>query len=96
MYELTPKEVFYIVHERHRQKLDYVFLTRAYKKCKEWFSKEFVKEGLQTKADVKSYIERFISREMGDEGVELLVGRNTKFLTDMVIKFLYEKEMKDV
>ena len=96
MYKLKPKEVFYIVHEGHRQKLDYVFLTRAYKKCKEWFAKDFVKEGLQSKADVESYIERFISRELADEGAELLVANNTKFLTDMVVKFFYEKEVKDV
>ena len=96
MYKLTSKEVFYIIYEGHRQKIDYVFLTRAYKKCKEWFAKNDTIEILQTKNDIESYIERFISREMGDEGVELLVGRNTKFLTDMVIKFLYKNEIKDV
>ena len=96
MYKLKPKEVFYIIHEGHAQKLDYVFLTRAYKKCKEWFAKDFVKEGLQSKSDVESYIERFISREIADEGAELLVGSNTQFLTNMVIKFLYNGEMKDV
>ena len=93
MYKLKPKEVFYIMHEGHEKKLDYVFLTRAYKKCKEWFSKEGVKEGLPTKVDVESYIERFISRQLGDEGQELLVGSNTQFLRDMVIKFLYKKEV---
>ena len=93
MYKLTPKEVFYIVHEGYKQKLDYVFLTRAYKKCKECFSKDDVKESLQSKADVESYIERFISRQFKNEGLDLFVINNAKFLRDMIIKFLYKKEI---
>lgn len=96
MYKLKPREVFYIIHNGHVQKLDYVFLTRAYKKCKEWFTKEGVRESLQSKADVESYIERFISRQLENEGLDLFVINNTKFLRNMVVKFLYNSEIKDV
>ena len=61
MYKLKPKEVFYIIHEGHMQKLDYVFLTRAYKKCKEWFSKEGVKENLSNILEIENYIDSLIA-----------------------------------
>ena len=98
MYKLTPKEVFYIVHEGHRQKLDYVFLTRAYKKCKEWFAKEGVKESLHNILEIENYIQSLIAMvKLEMESLEVGVGKEySKFLTDMVIKFLYKDEIKDV
>ena len=90
--KLKPKEVYYIVHEGHYNGLDYVFLTRAYKKCKEWFVKESVKESLNNVLEIENYIESLIAMiklEMED----LKVGEEKKysqFLTDMVIKFLYK------
>ena len=98
MYKLKPKEVFYIVHEGNTQKLDYVFLTRAYKKCKEGFAKNGVKESLHNVLEIENYIESLIAM-VGLEIESLKVGVGKKyieFLRNMVIKFLYEKELKDV
>lgn len=61
MYKLRPKEVFYIIPEGHAQRLDYVFLTRAYKKCKEWFVKEGVKESFNNILEIENYIESLIA-----------------------------------
>ena len=95
MYKLKPKEVFYIVHEGHAQKLDYVFLTRAYKKCKEWFSKEGVKERLHNILEIENYIDSLIAMvKLEMESLEVGVGKKYReFLRDMVIKFLYKKEV---
>lgn len=92
MYKLKPKEVFYIVHEGHFQKLDYVFLTRVYKKCKEWFLKEGVKESLLNRLEIENYIESLIAMvklemESSEVGLEK---KYKQFLADMVIKFLYK------
>ena len=93
--KLKPKEVWYIVNEGHYKGLDYVFLTRAYKKCKEWFVKEGVKESLHNVLDIENYIQSLIAMvKLGMEDVEVGVGKEySKFLTDMVIKFLYKGEV---
>ena len=95
MYKLKPKEVFYIVHKGHRQKLDYVFLTRAYKKCKEWFAKEGVKESLHNILEIENYIDSLIAMvKLEMESIEVGVGKKYReFLRDMFIKFLYSGEI---
>ncbi|MBO7715302.1 MAG: hypothetical protein J6S85_17175 [Methanobrevibacter sp.] len=96
--KLSPKEVYYIVHEGHYQGLDYVFLTRAYKKCKEWFAKEGVKESLNNTLEIENYIKSLIAMvKLEMEDSEVGAGKKySQFLTDMVIKFCYKGEIKDV
>ena len=86
---LPPGEVFYILYVG--QKLDPVILTKLWLKCKEWVSKDGIKEQCKN-VDITNYIESLICMVQVNSGqkIENKKGYIT-VLEAMVRKFIYKE-----